>query len=63
MTKSILITWLTRPKFVDAPLTIILPRVYLQYTIHWYGIEYYSHCEDSISIVSVDILLDHYIVL
>jgi len=61
--KQFWITRLTRPEIVDAPLMLILRRAYPQYALGWFRIEYYSQCFGSLSIVFVDILLDHYIVL
>jgi len=32
------------PKFIDAPLTVILPLLYPQYAIIWFGTCHLSHC-------------------
>jgi len=60
---QILNTWLTTPKIVDTLLMSILPVAYPQYTLSGFGIVYQWHFFDSLSIVSIDILLDHYIVV
>jgi len=49
------------PKIVDTPLTLILPRAYLQFAIIWFGILYHSQCLSSLSILFMYFLLDHYI--
>jgi len=51
------------PKIVDAPLKLILPWLYPQYAIMYFGTVHHSHCFGCLSGVFIYILLDHYIVL
>jgi len=57
------ITQDTGPRIIDAPLTLILPQVYPQYAIIWFGVVHHSCWFGSLSSIFIDFLLDHYIVL
>jgi len=58
-----LIIRLTWPEIVYPPLTLILPWVYPQYAIIWFGTVHDSHCFGSLTSIFTYFLLDHYIVL
>jgi len=51
------------PKIVDAPLTLILPWLYPQYAIIYFGTVHHSHRFGCLSGVFSYFLLDHYVVL
>jgi len=57
------ITQDARPKFIDSPLTLILPWVYHTYAIISFGIVYHSWCFGSHSIIFMYFLLHHFVVL
>jgi len=57
------ITQDTWPTISDAPLPLILRRVYPQYAITWFRVVNHSRWFGSLSSISIYFLLDHYIVL
>jgi len=56
-------TWLTGSQIVDAPCTLILPRVYLQYATIHFGIVYQSWSHGSHSSLFMYVLFYHHSVL
>jgi hypothetical protein len=53
-------TW---PRIVDAPLTLILPRVYPQYAIIWFGVVHHSCWVGSLLSIFSYFYLNHCIVV
>jgi len=51
------------PKIVDTPLMLILPWLYPQYAIIYFGTVHHSLCFGCLSGVFISILLDHYVLL